>query len=143
MDASRKCSITVARSSLSCAIVTTIYVGVVEDDESQRRALVRLLRAARMQAIAYSSAEEFLADLKQPRFDCLSLDVQLPGMSGVDLRNLLAAKGIQTPVIFVTAHDDPKARDAAMAGQCVGYFRKTDCGTDLLEAIRHVVSAPG
>lgn len=63
-----------------------VYVGVVDDDESLRRALARLLRAAGMQPVAYASAEEFRADAKQPRFACLVVDVQLPGMSGVDVR---------------------------------------------------------
>jgi FixJ family two-component response regulator len=117
-----------------------LYVGVVDDDESLRRSVARLLRAAGMQPITYASAEEFRADVKQPRFDCLVLDVQLPGMSGIDLRNELATEGVATPVFFVTAHDDPKAREEAMAGQCVGYFRKTDAGSELLNAIRQVVS---
>jgi FixJ family two-component response regulator len=116
------------------------YVGVVDDDESLRRSVARLLRAAGMQSITYASAEEFLADETQPRFDCLVLDVQLPGISGIELRNELTAEGNSTPVLFVTAHDDPRAREEAMAGQCVGYFRKTDAGSELLNAIRHVVS---
>jgi FixJ family two-component response regulator len=119
-----------------------LYVGVVDDDESLRRSVARLLRAAGMQPITYSSAEEFRADVKQPQFDCLVLDVQLPGMSGVDLRNRLAADGVAIPVIFVTAHDDPKAREEAMAGLCAGYFRKTDAGSELLDAICRVVSPP-
>jgi len=117
-----------------------LYVAIVDDDESLRRSVARLLRAAGMQPITYASAEEFRADVKQPRFDCLVLDVQLPGMSGIDLRNELAAEGNATPVLFVTAHDDPKASEDAMAGQCVGYFRKTDAGSELLNAIRRVVS---
>jgi DNA-binding NarL/FixJ family response regulator len=63
-------------------------------------------------------------------------------VSGIDLRNQLATEGVVTPVIFVTAHDDPKAREAAMAGRCAGYFRKTDSGSELLDAIRHAVSPP-
>jgi FixJ family two-component response regulator len=113
-----------------------VYVGVVEDDEGQRRALARLLRAAGMQCIAYASAEEFRADVKQPRFDCLVLDVQLPGVSGIELRNQLAVEGIATPVLFVTAHDNPEARAQALAGRCLGYFRKTDSGSEILGAIR-------
>jgi FixJ family two-component response regulator len=119
-----------------------LSVGVVDDDESIRRSLARLLRAAGMQAITYASAEAFCADLKQPRFDCLVLDVQLPGMSGVDLRNRLAAEGVATPVLFVTAHDDPAVREAAMAGRCLGYFRKTDAGSAILAAIRCAVAPP-
>lgn len=119
-----------------------LYVGVVDDDESLRRSVARLLRAAGMQSITYASAEEFNKDIKHPRFDCLVLDVQLPGMSGIDLRNQLAAEGIETPILFVTAHDDPKVREAALSRQCVGYFRKTDAGSEILNAIRRVVSPP-
>jgi FixJ family two-component response regulator len=126
-------------------ILDNLCVAVVEDDESQRRALARLLRAAGMQSIAYASAEEFRSDLRQPRFHCLVIDVQLPGMSGIELRDQLAAEGAATPVLFVTAYDDPKARERALAGPCVGYFRKTASGSEILEAIRHGVSilAPG
>jgi FixJ family two-component response regulator len=117
-----------------------VYIGVVDDDESLLRSLARLLRAAGMQPITYSSAEAFRADLKRPRFDCLVLDVQLPGMSGIDLRNQLGAEGATTPIIFVTAHDDPQARTNAMAGACAGYFRKTDAGSEILDAIRRAVA---
>jgi FixJ family two-component response regulator len=127
---------------MATGILGNIYVGLVDDDESQRKSLARLLRAAGMQPIAYASAEEFRADAKQPRFDCLVLDVQLPGISGIELRNLLAIEGNTTPVIFVTAYDSLKAREAALAGQCLGYFFKTDSGSEILDAIRGEVSPP-
>ena len=120
-----------------------VYVAVVDDDESLLRSLARLLRAAGMQPVTYSSAEAFRADVKRPRFDCLVLDVQLPGISGIDLRDQLAAEGAATPILFVTAHDDPQARANAMAGPCAGYFRKTDAGSDILETIRRAVAAAG
>jgi FixJ family two-component response regulator len=121
---------------------SNLCVGVVDDDESVRRSLARLLRAAGMQPTTYDSAEEFRADVQHPRFDCLVLDVQLPGMSGVELRNRLAAEGVATPVIFVTGHDDPRAHQDAMAGQCLGYFLKTDAGRAILDAIRRTVAPP-
>ncbi|HTR59821.1 MAG TPA: response regulator [Casimicrobiaceae bacterium] len=117
-----------------------LYVAVVDDDESLLRSLARLLRAAGMQPITYASAEAFRADMKRPRFDCLVLDVQLPGISGIDLRNQLTAEGAVSPVLFVTAHDDPQARANAMAGPCAGYFRKTDAGSEILDAIRRAVA---
>jgi FixJ family two-component response regulator len=120
-----------------------VYVAVVDDDKSLLRSLARLLRAAGMQPITYSSAEAFRADVKRPRFDCLVLDVQLPGMSGIDLRNQLAAEGAAAPILFVTAHDDPQARANAMAGPCAGYFRKTDAGSEILDAIRRAVEPSG
>jgi FixJ family two-component response regulator len=115
-----------------------IYVGVVDDDEHLCRSFARLLRASGMHPVAYLSAEAFLADAKQPQFDCLLLDIQLEGMSGIELAEELAAKGGRIPFIIVTAHDNPGARAVAEAAGCAGYFRKTDGGAELLEAIRRV-----
>ena len=84
----------------------------------------------------------FLADTKHPQFDCLVLDLQLPGMSGLELQKHLAATGGAGPVIFITAHDDPQARARAYATGCAGYFRKTDSGSEVLEAIRRVAAPP-
>ena len=119
---------------------TTIYVAVVDDDENLCRSFGRLLRAAGMQPITYGSAEAFLADTKHPQFSCLVLDIQLGGMSGIELAQRLAAVGGRTPVVFVTAHDDPEARSAAEALGCAAYFRKTDSGKDVLETIRKVAA---
>jgi FixJ family two-component response regulator len=113
-----------------------IYVAVVDDDENLCRSLARLLRAAGFQPITYASAEAFLADTKRPQFDCLVLDIQLSGMSGIELAQRIVADGGHTPIIFVTAHDDPEARAEAEAAGCMAYFRKTDSGAEVLEAIR-------
>ncbi|MGO4396505.1 response regulator transcription factor [Variovorax sp. M-6] len=115
---------------------TTFYVAVVDDDESVCRSLGRLLRASGMQPITYGSAEEFLADSKKPRFDCLVFDVQLRGMSGIELARRLVAEGGHAPFIFITAHDDAETRTAAQAVGCAAYFRKIDTGADVLEAVR-------
>lgn len=117
-----------------------IYVAVVDDDDSLCRSLARLLRAAQFQPITYPSAEAFLADTKHPQFDCVLLDIQLGGMSGIELQHYMAAKGCHTPVIFITAHDDPTIRAEAEVGGCAGYFRKTDPGAIVIEAIERVVS---
>jgi FixJ family two-component response regulator len=120
-----------------------LCVAVVDDDDTQRRALTRFLRAAGMRAIAYASAEEFQSDLKPPHFDCLVVDVQLAGKSGIELRDQLAAEGVATPVLFVTAYDNPKAREQALAGPCLGYLLKRHSGHEILEAIHHGVSSFG
>jgi FixJ family two-component response regulator len=119
---------------------TNIYIAVVDDDESVCRSLGRLLRAAGIQPVTYPTAEAFLADTKHPRFDCLVLDIQLGGMSGIELQRHLAASGDRTPVIFITAHDAPEAREEALAAGCAAYFRKTDSGADVLEAIRRLAA---
>jgi FixJ family two-component response regulator len=93
-----------------------------------------------MQPMTYTSAEAFLADSKQPKFDCLVLDIQLSGMSGIQLGQRLVAEGSHAPFIFITAHDDPAARTEAAASGCLAFFRKTDAGADVLEAIRRAVA---
>ena len=116
-----------------------IYIAVIDDEDSLCRSLSRLLRAVDFQPITYSSAEAFLADTKHPKFDCLLLDIRLKGMSGLDLQQRLSAVKDSTPVIFITAHDDPKVRAQAKAAGCAGYFRKTDSGADIIAAIRRVI----
>jgi FixJ family two-component response regulator len=113
-----------------------LYVAIVDDDENFCRSLGRLLRAAGMQAITYTSGEAFLADTKQPRFDCLVLDIQLGGMSGLELAGRLLAEGRPTPFIYVTGHDDPEVRVQAEATGCAAFFRKSDPGGEVLAAIR-------
>jgi FixJ family two-component response regulator len=121
------------------SISGNIYVALVDDDEHASRSLGRLLRAAHFQVVIYPSAEALLGDNKHPRFDCLVLDIQLAGMSGLELCQRLAAVKVCTPVIFITAHDDPEVRAKAEALGCAGYFRKTHPGADILAAIRRAV----
>jgi FixJ family two-component response regulator len=97
------------------------------------------VHAAHLHTITYSSAETFLADTKRPKFDCLVLDIRLEGMSGLELYQRLLAVKSDTPVVFITAQDDPEVRAQAEASGCAGYFRKTDSGADVLAAIRRAV----
>ena len=118
-----------------------IYVAVVDDDQSVCRSFARLLRSAGIQPITYASAEAFLADAKRPQFDCMVFDVQLGGMSGIELAQVLAATEIRrAPVVYITAHDDPETRASAEAAGCAAYFRKNDAGADVLETIRRLTA---
>ena len=74
--------------------VTKTYVAVVDDDESICRSFGRLLRAAGLQPVSYNSAESFLADTKHSQFGCLVLDIQLGGISGIELAQRLSAIGL-------------------------------------------------
>lgn len=113
-----------------------VYVAVVDDDENFCRSLSRLLRAAGMQSVTYGSAEAFLADTKHPRFDCLVLDVNLGGMSGIELGRRLVDEGRYAPFICITAQDDPGVRADAEAAGCSAFLRKTDAS--VLDVIRRV-----
>jgi len=88
----------------------------------------------------YPSAEPFLASTALPQPDCLVLDIHLGGMSGLDLRQQLNAFGRTTPVVFVTAHDEPKIREEAQQVGCSAYLRKPVPAKLLLEAISKAVS---
>ena len=124
-------------------VPTPTYVAVVDDDEELCRSFGRLLRAAGFQPITYASAEALLADTKHPQFDCLVLDIELSGISGIELVERLLATGCSTPFIFITAHDDLNARARAQVPGAAAYFRKTDSGADILDVIRRSVSAGG
>ena len=119
------------------------YVAVIDDDASVCRSFSRLLRYSGFQPVTYRSAEELLEDTKRPRFDCLLLDVQLEGMSGLELRECLAAVRDHTPVVFITALDDPETKSRALSGGCAGCFNKTDPAELVIEAIRRAIGAPG
>jgi FixJ family two-component response regulator len=117
------------------------YVAVVDDDESLCRSLGRFLRAEGIHAITYPSAEAFLLDTNRPQFGCLVLDIRLGGMSGLELARKLVENGHHAPFIFVTAHDSEAMCAEAEAAGCSAFLRKTDVGTDVLDAIRRLTDA--
>ena len=122
--------------------MTLARVAVVDDDPYVLRSFARLLRIAGMQPVPYESAEAFLADSQRPRFDCLVLDIQLAGMSGIELAGVLAAtESTRTPFIYASGSDDPAIRARAEASGCAAYFQKAGSYDDeILETIRRLVS---
>jgi FixJ family two-component response regulator len=114
-------------------------VYIVDDDASVRRALIRLLRSAGLEAVAFASAEAFLqAGLQEPSA-CLVLDVRLAGMTGLELLDQLTAAGSSLPVIMITAHDDAQVRTRAARAGVVDYLRKPFDDHALLAAIQRAL----
>ena len=118
------------------------YIAVVDDDASLCRSLARLLLLSGYQPITFESAEQFLQDPLRTHFGCLLVDIQLGGMSGIEMHRRLLEEGNRTPVIYITAFDDPRAQADAAGLGCAAYFRKTDAGNDILEAVRKVTTPP-
>ena len=116
-----------------------INVAVVDDDESFSSALERLFRASGFEVRTYASAEAFLAPDPLPDPDCFVLDIQLGGMSGLDLQRRLRELGVRAPIIFVTAHDAPGVCEEAERGGCASYFLKPVPGKSLIKAINKAV----
>jgi len=111
-------------------------IHIVDDDEPIRKALVRLVRSLGMEARTFHSAKEFLdqEDLSEVR--CMLLDVQLPGMSGLDLYEHMVAAGMDVPVIFITAHPSETSRSRARMLDAVAYLEKPFDEQCLLSAIK-------
>ena len=118
------------------------YVAIIDDDASVCRSLARLLQLSGYQPIMFESAEQFLSDPVRTHFGCLLVDVQLGGMTGLELHGKLIEEGDRTPVVYITAFDDPRAQEDAVKLGCAGYFRKTDAGPDILKAVRRVTTGP-
>ena len=116
-------------------------VAIIDADASACVAMSRLLRGVGFSTCTYTSAETFLADDRHAAFGALLLDIQLPGMSGLELQRRLVAQGDYTPVIFVTAQDDPAARDMAVQNGCAEFFRKVDPGAVIVEALRRAAGS--
>jgi FixJ family two-component response regulator len=110
-------------------------VAVVDDDASLRRSLGRLLNAYGFLAEEYASAEAFLARDPKTAIDCLVLDIDLGGMSGIDLQRRLKAEGTTLPVIFITALETGSVKAQAEKAGCVAYLQKQFSGATLIAAI--------
>lgn len=119
---------------------TGVLIAVVDDDESVRRATRRLLRAAGFEAETYASGTEFLEAIKHSRPRCVIVDLHMPGMSGLEVQSRLAVSGFEIPVLFITAYDDPGARDRALQAGAACYLRKPFTEEALLQAIESAIS---
>ncbi|WP_009958051.1 response regulator transcription factor [Verrucomicrobium spinosum] len=119
--------------------LSDIHIAVVDDDESLCRSMSRLLRASHLHSSLFSSAEAFLAWEGPQGFDCIVLDVQLDGMSGLELCRRLSGDGDSVPVIIITALDDPDVKQQAARAGCFQCFSKTDPGHDVVTAILRAV----
>ncbi len=111
-------------------------VAVIEDDESYRVAVQRLLKSAGVSAQSFGSAEEFLSSGLQHETGCLIADIRMPGMSGLELQSKLNSDHIRIPTIFITAHGDERMRLQAMRGGAVKFLTKPFDSETLLEAVR-------
>jgi FixJ family two-component response regulator len=110
-------------------------ISIVDDDESVREATTGLLKANGFRAEVFSSAEEFLASPHLRETKCLILDVQMPGMTGLELQRRLAAEDQRIPIVFITAHRDPEIRNEAMRAGAVDFLSKPVSEEVLLHAI--------
>jgi FixJ family two-component response regulator len=110
-------------------------VMIVDDDNSIRKSVRRLMKAFGVAVETFASAEEFLGSDRLDKTSCLILDVHMPGMNGLELQKRLVASGSAIPIIFITAFSNDDARAQAMKAGAVGYLAKPFDDEELLNCI--------
>ena len=113
-------------------------IAVIDDNPSMLQGLNRLLSAHGFRVQTFTSAESFLNGAGKCEVECLLLDINLGGMSGIDLQRKLTSSGRNLPVIFMTAIDSEAARQEAIDVGCVAYLRKPFLAKLLIDAINSV-----
>ncbi len=117
-------------------------IAIVDDDASVRRAVHRLLRSFGLRAESFHSGESLLVALASAqRFDCAVMDVQMPGVNGLEVQRRLAIEGIALPLVFVTAHQDEGIAERAIAAGAIGFLQKPFTDRSLIELIRRALPA--
>jgi DNA-binding NtrC family response regulator len=116
------------------------FVFVVDDDASFRDSLNDLIGSAGLRVQTFASAQEFLASPRSDAASCLVLDVQLPGLSGLDLQQELAKLDVQIPIIFITGHGDIPMTVRAMKAGAIEFLTKPFRDDDLLNAIEQAIN---
>jgi FixJ family two-component response regulator len=120
-----------------------VRVAVVDDEVPVRTALGRVLRLAHYDVTLFPSGEAFLESLETQTPDCVILDINMPGMSGLDVQRRLRSVSIPLPAICITSGEDTSlAREAIDAG-AVNLLRKPFASHELLEAIRIALAGGG
>ena len=104
--------------------MNSTLISIIDDDQSVREAMKSLLRSLGYAAAGFASAEEYLDSDRIRDTACIITDLQMPGLSGIDLQQRLLADGNKTPIIFVTAFPNDKMRKHALAAGAFGFLNK-------------------
>ncbi len=120
---------------------TAILIYVVDDDASVRKSLKMLFMSADMEVKTFEAAEDFLKGQLREENTCLISDMKLKGLSGIELQQQLAERGIKIPVIFLTAFDSNEIRQQAKQAGAAAYFRKPVDDQALLDTIHWAISS--
>ena len=118
----------------------TPVIAIVDDDESFLQATISFVRSLGYSAAAFPSADAFLNSNAVENTDCLITDLQMPGMSGIELQNYLLAQGNRVPVIFVTAFPETEARGDALRAGAVGFLGKPFGDENLISCLNKALA---
>lgn len=116
-----------------------LFIVIVDDDSSVCKALGRLLRTSNMDVETYASGDEFLGAARGRTPDCLILDIRMPAMTGLELRQRLLDTGDDYPIVFITAHGEDVVTERRVRDAGVDILRKPFDNQVLLDAIDHAI----
>ncbi|MFP2962087.1 response regulator transcription factor [Myxococcus sp. 1LA] len=116
------------------------HISVVDDDASMRSAVLSLLRSFGLKGLAFESAEAFLASGALAHSSLIVTDIHMPGMSGIDLKRELDARGSTVPVIMVTAKTDPAVMERALACRPTHLLRKPFDSEDFIACVERALA---
>jgi FixJ family two-component response regulator len=114
-------------------------IAIVDDDPSAREGLQSLIQSAGWRAESFASAQEFLARPRAEVPSCLILDLQLPGLSGLDLQKRMAEVGLEIPIVFLTGHGNIPASVQAMKAGAVEFLTKPFDEEELVQAVQEAI----
>jgi FixJ family two-component response regulator len=117
-------------------------ISIVEDDDSCRAAMMSLIRSFGFAAAAFPSAQAFLESGRLKDTDCVITDLQMPGLSGIDLQSALIARGDRTPLIFVTAVAEENFRKRALDAGAIAFLKKPFDEEHLIAHIQTALQKP-
>jgi len=117
-------------------------VTIIDDDPSVRLATDGLVRSLGYRAVTFESAEDFLRSDLVDDTSCLITDVQMPGLSGVELQSLLNARGTPVPIIFITAFPEDRIRRSVLEAGAVGFLSKPFSEARLIEHLQTALESP-
>jgi FixJ family two-component response regulator len=118
-------------------------ISIVDDDECVRESTAQLIRSLGYDAAAFASAEEFLQSGQVRNTACLITDVQMPGVSGVELQRRLLADGHRVPIIFITAFPDERIRARVLGAGAIGFLSKPYHEESLIGCLGAALKASG
>jgi FixJ family two-component response regulator len=118
-------------------------ISIIDDDESVREATSGLVRSLGFTADAFASSEDFLQSDRINDTSCLITDVQMPGLSGVELQSLLVAQGRRTPIIFITAFPEERIRTRVLDAGAIGFLGKPFNEECLIDYLNRALKSQG
>jgi len=118
-------------------------IAIVDDDETVCIGMTNLMQSLGYDVNTYGSAEDFLQSQERHVTSCLISDVQMPGVGGLELQQILLAEGSQVPIIFITAFPDARVQQLAMQAGATGFLSKPFDGETLINCLENVLASGG